>query len=185
MKGYWLRIGLGALGVFVIGMMISSIFHSGKHAFQGLVDSTNVFTIPFPFGVMPFNVDGKKYGTIEKITFYREHPNTIKSVRVVADLPDSAAAGKLSDCEFVMNDPENIDVKTAFQCARNGAPDGYEEFGEVVAVGLEGSFPLYLPTAAVTKFREHGSVGRVNVTVGESTGAAIKPPKTPAVPPKP
>lgn len=171
MKGYWLRIGLGALGVFVVGMIIMTVFHSAKTVMVGLADSTNAFTIPLPFGVVPFNVDGKKYGTIEKITFYREHPNSVKSVRIVADLHDSASARSLADCDFVLDDPEHIDQKTTFRCPPDGAPTGYEEFGEVVAVGLEGTFPLYLPTSAVTKFREHGAV---NVNVGESTTAAIK-----------
>ena len=64
MQRYWLRIALGALAVFVLGMTAISIYRNGRAKVEELANSADPITIPL--AILPFQVDGDRMGRIER-----------------------------------------------------------------------------------------------------------------------
>jgi hypothetical protein len=159
MKSYWFKIALGAFGIFAVGMLIVTAVHKASDKVRVYRDTSEPITIPFPFGIVPFKLDGSKLGTVEQLTLFRDSPQGISNVRVVVKLADSAESAKLSQCMLVVDDVEHLDNKTTFRCQ---SPDtaGLQlvHYGEVRLDGENAAFPLLIPASAVADLRsEHVS----------------------------
>jgi hypothetical protein len=131
MNRYWLKIGVGALAVFAVGLVIWSMVERGVHEVQDLAGSDRAISIPL-LGIVPFNVEGRQAGRIDRITLLRDAPKQISGVVVRVGRADSLPADAFAGCTFTVRDPAHLDENTEFRCLREPAQlAGFESFGEV------------------------------------------------------
>lgn len=157
MKGYWTRIVLGAFVVFAAGMGVWYAVARAKHKVQVVVESATPITIPIPFSIMPFKVEGEKYGSVHHVTFHRDTPKSVDHLVVQVNLAEGVEAAKFKDCLLSLEDVDNIDEHTTFQCISTDIDDaarlGLVPFGKV-RLDPEGLMvPLLLPEHEVADLR--------------------------------
>ena len=87
MRTYWLRILLGAAGIFAVGMLILSAVRATRSRVRSVAESSESITIRLPF--VPFRVDGARLGTFERIVLNRDAPEDLRSVDLHVDLDDA------------------------------------------------------------------------------------------------
>lgn len=159
MGKYWLKIGLRAALIFVVGFGLVS---AGRRMHKS-IDSDHDIGIPLgAFGAyLPFKFDGTKIGTLRSLTIQRSSPKAITGFTIRARVTDSAAFEKLRDCHISVTDATHFDERTTFFCARTDS--GYQTFGEVRLEfrRSDGSTtivqPLLLTQAEVQEFRRHAA----------------------------
>jgi hypothetical protein len=156
---YWLKIGLGATVIFLVGYT----FVSRIREVRSTVESDRSLTIPLgAFGVyLPFKLDGQKVGTLRSVEIRRASPREISGFEVRVRVADSVTLDRLRSCPLSINDAMHFDERTTFQCLSDST--GYETFGEVrLELRLEHVNtvilqPLFLPSSAVQEFRKRNS----------------------------
>lgn len=148
MRNYWLKIALGALGIFLVGMLGTSLFHRAKHSIEDTVNGTDPITIPTPF--VDFKLDGRKLGRISRVVLLRNEPHHIAGVTVVLKVPDSLQAS-LKGCILSVDNVDNLNDKSSFRCgtAKDTAGKMLAPFGYVSIRGTPDSFELLLPQEAI------------------------------------
>lgn len=159
MKSYWFKIVLGALGIFAIGMVIVTGIRKAKNQVRVYSETSEPISIPFPFGIVPFRLDGTRLGTVEHLTLLRDSPQGISNIRLVVKLADSVESSRLASCILVVTDVEHLDNRTTFQC-QNSDTAGMQlvPYGQVELENDGTTFPLLLPASAVADLRsEHAS----------------------------
>jgi hypothetical protein len=156
MRGYWIKIFLGALLIFGVGL-------AGYSSVRGLVHrvhSDRDLTIPLG-SFIPFNVGGDRLGTLRSLTIHRAAPERVSGFAIRARLTDSAAMDRLRSCRMSVTDPERINERTMFFCLESDS--GYQEFGEVrLELRVDGNTqtliqPLLLPAATVQDILRKGT----------------------------
>ena len=175
MRNYWLKIVLGALGIFAVGMIGVTIVRSGIAKVNSVVHSDEPITIPL--GLVPFALAGERLGKLDHVTLYRESPNQVREVELTVNLADSLLAQGLSECRLVADfegDERKHGVNlrvgndstdpNAFSCVTgDSTPPDFEEFGTAIFNPGEVEVPLLLPVSLVTELQsldfDHGSMG--------------------------
>jgi len=100
MKNVWLRIGLGSVAIFLVGMVIVQVFKAGRDKVVSIVDGDADIPIPL-LGVVPFQVGNARLGDLRRVTLLRDAPHHITGVNFVARIGDSATIEPLKDCGFL------------------------------------------------------------------------------------
>jgi hypothetical protein len=119
MRTYWLRIALGAVGIFAIGMVVWTLGLKGKAKLTDMVESADPITIPL--ALIPFKVDGQSLGTLRQVQIIRSEPEKVKAVNFRVRLADSVSDARLEDCILVVGGAlKNIDAQHAFSCVPSG-----------------------------------------------------------------
>ena len=119
MRNYWLRIAMGAAGIFVVGMLVWSMIQRGRHAMKRVVESDEPITIPL--ALIPFTVDGRSVGTLRQVQIIRSDPEKVKAVNFRVRLADSVGDDRIGACVLVVGGSlEHIDAQHAFQCVNAG-----------------------------------------------------------------
>jgi hypothetical protein len=153
MRGYWVRIALKAFAIFVVGMIIVTGVRKAKGSISHAINSSDPIQIPV-IGLVPFNLDNQKLGSVSRVEFLRSDPEHVSGVRVLVKLGEGVSTEVLSQCQLALDDVQKINDQTTFTCARAGEPvGGLEEFGVVAIKNSADSFPLLLPAAAIAKLR--------------------------------
>ena len=158
MRNLWVKIGLGAGGIFAVGMVLVTIGKFGKARIEDLVHSDSDIRIPL-MGIVPFQLADQRLGDLRRLTLLRDAPNHLTGVRVEARLGDSITIDPLKDCTFLtVNDPEHINQDTRFSCLLDSA--GLRSFGTVEIKHRQGGEPttlvrtLLLPAEQVRQLQE-------------------------------
>jgi hypothetical protein len=130
MQRYWLRIALGALAVFALGMAAISIYRSGVEKVSALASSAEPITIPL--GIMPFQVDGDRLGRIQEVQIRRDAPKQVSGIGLVVQLSDSATAEPLAACLMTVRDGSHQGAPS-FHCGTpaDSLADSLTAFGEL------------------------------------------------------
>jgi hypothetical protein len=163
MRGYWLRILLGALAVFAVGMIGVTMVRQGKKRVAAVIGSSEPLSIPLPF--VPFQLDGNKLGTVERLVVNRETPKKVSSIELQVKLGDSLVAQGLAGCRLAANvesdstgrrgdvniQMNRLDERTFFFCATSDS--GFEEFGSVELSPGEVRLPLLVPQSLAQHLR--------------------------------
>ena len=166
MKNLWLRIGLGAAGIFAVGMLVVTGIRAGKSKLDEILHSDAPIAIPL-MGTVPFQLSDARLGNLRRLTLLRDAPQHLTGVQVEAALADSASLEPLKECAFLtVNSATQLNSQTRFLCVTDTA--GLRPFGTVEVTHVQGGEPtvlvrtLLLPQAVVTDLQE--SMGpRVNV----------------------
>jgi len=115
MRNYWLRIALGAFGIFAVGMIISTVVRRGKDAMKGVLASDRPITLPL--ALIPFSVDGHALGTMRQVQILRSDPETVKAVKFRVRLADSVSDDRLGQCVLVVGGSlKHVEAEHAFSC---------------------------------------------------------------------
>lgn len=142
MKNIWLKIGLGAGGIFAVGMVLVSLVKVGRSKIEDLVNSDSDIRIPL-MGIVPFQIADQRLGDLRRLTLMRDAPKHLTGVRVEVRLADSATIEGLKDCAFLtVNDPEQLNEHTRFACVADSA--GLSSFGTVEIEHRQGNEPTTL-----------------------------------------
>lgn len=161
MRNYWLRIFLGALAIFAIGMIGISLFRSGADHVRTVVQGDGPITIPLAF--IPFVMDGERLGTVKRLVIHRSEPKRASAVEVYIDVADSLLAQGLSGCRLAARVESRgaghgVDIRTGrdsagvFYCLPgDSTPADLEEFGEAVLEPGDIRLPLYLSQELVSE----------------------------------
>ncbi|MFL5495563.1 MAG: hypothetical protein ACJ8DC_14360 [Gemmatimonadales bacterium] len=159
MRNYWVRIGLGALGIFAVGMIGVAIVRRGLAKVNDVVTGKGPITIPL--SLIPFQLNGNKLGNLQRLVLYRETPKKVSSVQLEVKLNDSLMARGLEGCRLAANlgsddhHGPGIHVraergnKGTFWCSKEGADSGLVEYGHAVFRPGEVTVPLLLPQELV------------------------------------
>lgn len=171
MRTYWLKIVLGALAVFAVGMAFRAAFLSVKAKVKEVAQSSDPITIPLAF--VPFRLEGMRLGTFDHAVLIRKSPKQVSSIRLGVKLTDSSASSRLTGCDLLAHlTPDQPDRPgrhgprvefddADFTCVKGDSVEahGAERFGEV---GFEpGNFnlALYLPSDVARDLRREWSSG--------------------------
>jgi hypothetical protein len=179
MRSYWLRIALGALAIFTVGMIGRALINRGIGSVKGVVEGSGPLSIPLAF--IPFELSGNKLGTFERVTLQRTAPRSVSSVRIEVKLADSAVARGLEGCRLAANLDEdssgdhNINIEKGrfaegtFWCADNAAADtALVEYGEAVFQPGDVTVPLYLPHGLVAELQNVHFDGEDSTSAAEA-----------------
>ena len=163
MRNYWLRIVLGALGIFAIGMIGVSLVRAGHRKIHSVIEGSGPITVPL--GLIPFMLAGERLGNLDRVTLYRESPSHVSAVELAVDLSDSLLAQGLSGCRLAanfegdttdhgVNIRVNREHNNAFQCLpADSTPPNLIEFGVAIFQPGEVEVPLLLPADLVTELQ--------------------------------
>lgn len=178
MTRYWMKIGLGALLVFALGMAVWYGVRKGVGTVHTVFDTADPITIPIK--IATFRVDGVPLGKVRQIKLLRSAPKQVSSVEVTVRLDSASFADRLRSCTMRIDDVERIDERTTFVCVtpeNPGAAGAFEPFGVLKVEGTDIVRPVLLPAAAVQGFRRHGQPGADSVAppVQSSTGVPPAP----------
>jgi Arc/MetJ-type ribon-helix-helix transcriptional regulator len=101
MRTYWIKILLGAFGIFVVGMLGVHLARKGMQKAHLVV--TGKGPISIPLGFVPFNLGGSKLGTIDRVTLLRDAPKHVTAVALELKLDDPMVAQGLAGCRLAAN----------------------------------------------------------------------------------
>jgi hypothetical protein len=169
MRNYWLKILLGALAVFGVGMIGVTLARRGIAGVERVVASDQPLTIPL--GLVPFELQGERLGKLDHVTLIRKSPQEVTAVELEINLADSLVARGLAGCRLVANmetrGDSGIDIRvgphasTVFYCA--GPDDSTTadllEYGHATLQPGDIEVPLLL-TRDVVKELQHLDFGK-------------------------
>jgi hypothetical protein len=163
MRNYWLKILMGALGIFAVGMIGVSLVRGGIAKVHRVVEGSDPITIPL--GLIPFVLAGERLGNLDQVTLERDSPSRVTAVELAVDLSDSLLAQGLSGCRLAANfegdsadSGVNIhvgrDKQGAFRCvAADSTPADLVEYGVAIFRPGDVEVPLLLPTDIVSELQ--------------------------------
>lgn len=165
-----MRIALGALAIFVVGMVGISLVRRSIGGVRAVAEGTGPISLPIAF--VPFKLNGEKLGTVRRVVLHRDAPKRVKSVELAVKLEDSLMAHGLAGCRLAANlDSEQpatsrgseIEVDAMIDGVLSCIPSGdttsfFQEFGHVVFQPGDVSIPLLLPSDIV-KDLQQGDIG--------------------------
>lgn len=164
MRNYWVKIALGALAVFAIGMMGVALARRGIHRAQTVANSNDPISIPLAF--IPFKLAGQRLGTLRNLTLERDSPQRVSQVRLTVELADSAALARLGHCRVAADfdwdrSPNGVSVsrehydRGTFRCVpQDSTAAGMLQYGSVTFEPADLTVPLLLPQSAVNDLRK-------------------------------
>ncbi len=159
MRGYWLKIALGAAVIALVGIGIVRLVESGIETTHRVVETAEPITIPLAF--IPFNLDGQKVGSVKRLRILRTAPESVTGFEIRVEVSELPAYEQLaSGCVLSVDNPTQLSSSTTFLCGP--ADSAMTQFGKVEVVFAEGSssrmtVPLYLPNRVVAEFRGRGA----------------------------
>ncbi len=128
---YWIKIVLGMLGVFVVGMLVAEAIQQGKTKVHRLVESNAAVTLPM-FGV-PFMLGDTKLGAMQSLRVERDAPRVVSGFHLKVRLDDPSALDTLAVCQISLDDFDSIDEHSHFICVApaDSIAQGMERFGTI------------------------------------------------------
>lgn len=178
MRNYWMRIVLGAVAIFAVGMIGISLVRRGLHGVHEVAEGTSPIRVPLAF--VPFKLEGRNLGKVSKLVLYRSAPKQLSSVELEVKLADSVLARGLEGCRLVANlddskrpnDGRQVEVgslsRGVFSCLQGDDSAGqFQDFGRAIFQPGNVSVPLLLPKDMVDDLQQG------NFDSGEDSAAAL------------
>jgi hypothetical protein len=156
MRGYWLKIALGAAAVFAVGMFVVGMFDMGRSRVEEIAEGTG--PISFPLAFVPFDLDGERVGTLRRVTVFRDSVQRPTSIELSISVADSAVIERLGACVLAIQEANaqgNYEPHR-YRClaAVDTAGRDLVAFGELSFRDHDGpEFPLHAPRAVVEEVK--------------------------------
>lgn len=179
MRNYWIRIVLGALGVFAGGMALIFVTRTVIAKARRVAETTEPIAIPLAF--IPFRLDGSRLGTFDRAVLIRKSPKEVSALNLSVKLADSASGARLSGCALVARFTERpggggaVLTDADFTCARPdsaAAAAGLAPFGRVAFAPGDLSLPLFVPAEMARHFHRDMIDARVDAAADSLAQAA-------------
>ena len=163
MRNYWLKILLGAVGIFAIGMIGVSIVRGGMAKVHSVVEGDGPISIPL--GLIPFVLAGERLGNLDRVTLHRDSPSHVRAVELAVNLSDSLFAQGLSGCRLAANfegdsSDSGVNIRVgrdnqgAFHCVpQDSTPPDLLEYGVAIFRPGDVEVPLLLPADVVAELQ--------------------------------
>lgn len=102
MDRFWGKIGLGAIGIFGVGMGGITLAKKGIHELKTAAISGPVQAAlhHLPTDLLNFRLDGRRIGTVRSVEVSNEGQWTTKSVQMTVALETGRAPDDLGDCQL-------------------------------------------------------------------------------------
>ncbi len=152
MRNYWLKILVGALAIFAVGMIGVTLARRGIAGVTRVVASDQPLTIPL--SLIPFELQGERLGKLDHVTLMRKSPTEVTAVELQIQLADSLVARGLAGCRLVANmetkGDSGVDIHvgprsaSVFYCAGDTAQADLLEYGHAVLQPGDVEIPLLL-----------------------------------------
>ncbi|HEY8106685.1 MAG TPA: hypothetical protein VIE46_11315 [Gemmatimonadales bacterium] len=132
MQRYWVRIALGAVAVFVVGMTLIVLVRHGLRRAETLAQSSR--PIGIPLALLPFRLDGDQLGSVRRLELLRSAPKKVTGFRLVVRLQDSSTIDEVQGCTITVREPVAFGGRAGFTCTSptDSAADHLEPIGEIV-----------------------------------------------------
>lgn len=122
MRSMWLKIGLGAGVVFVLGMMVVTITGAARDAAKAaingsLMHASQVLASAAAKSDLPFMLGGDRVGTIRNIDIQRTVRGELPEVHLVVDLASPDLSSRLADCVLIPAQDGHFKPDQGFRCA--------------------------------------------------------------------
>jgi len=169
MRSYWLKIALGALGVFAVGMLIVTMVRGGRARVEEIAEGTGPISIPM--ALVPLEVGGVRMGTLRNLRIFRDSAQEPTRIEVSVQVGDSMNLARLAECILVVADssehPNNL------QCLSSTDSAGRDlvQFGEIQVRNRTEVYPFFMTRAQVADLRSEGG-HRIAESAAEASSAA-------------
>jgi hypothetical protein len=177
MRNYWLKIVLGALAVFALGMAGISVVRAIARKARGVAEGTDPISIPLAF--IPFRLDGERLGTFDRIVLLRKAPHQVSGVDLRIRLTDTAAARRLEGCALFAELPHapgggHTVQDVEFRCIRGGsAAFPAESVGQVTLLPGGRRLTLLVPPDLAAELH-HADAGARAERMADSISASAE-----------
>ncbi len=166
----WIKIVLGMLLIFGVGMGIRAGIMSGKSKVQELTQGTSSISIPM-LG-MPFRTAAGEIGSIQRLYVDRSAPKRVSGFRLAVTLNDGVDVDQFDHCEVTVTNPETINEHTAFTCLTE-ADSGFSElvqFGSITFRPSGEVHRLMVPRSVRDEIRQAGREPAAAAAAAEAAG---------------
>ncbi len=166
----WIKIVLGMLAIFTVGMVVRAGVNSSKSTFMEMTEGTASISIPM-LG-MPFRTTAGELGSIQRLYVDRSSPKQVSGFRLAVTLNDGVDVDQFDDCEVTVTNPEAIDENTAFTCLTS-ADSGFSElvqFGSITFRPSGEVHRLMVPASVRDEIRQAGREPAVAAATAEAAG---------------
>ena len=160
MRSMWPKIGFGAVGVFLIGMLLITGFRRSRQAVALAVSESLAPALlsaaSYATGSqadLPFRLDGNRLGTVTRMQMERTDHNRVMSVRLAVQLDHGADPVSLEGCDLLPKDETNVGFDDGFRCG-DTAETGLVQIGEIRFEPNGFTRPLKVHTAQLHKLSQ-------------------------------
>jgi hypothetical protein len=159
MRSIWVRAGVGALAIFVLGMMLYTAVRTtkgrAKDALLAIKAELDSVSVDAADRAVPFVLDGRTLGRVTSLTFA---PGAGQGLSALVAL-DRAELNPvmLSSCDLVPVEPEHFEMAQGFRCA-TPADRGLRTLGEVRFEPVGVVRPVRGDKATLAQLREYGTI---------------------------
>lgn len=154
MNRYWLRIALGIVLVFVLGVSGMAAVRKGKAEVNQFLAKAGT-RIPLQLANLKFRFDGRSIGHIEGIDIRRTGPEDPGRVTFMVKLTDEESIDLVRDCTLTIDDLAHLNSRTGFRCADSAELEAGDlvKSGEVIFEPGAVNRPLLLLRRDVDRWR--------------------------------
>lgn len=149
MKGYWFRIGFGALAIFAVGMVITGFARRGVSRVREAITGQS---ISLGANGAPFRLMGRQLGTLSRINLTPVARDGIPHIELTVNLDSGVAAREYADCQMVVSEGEGAGSHVdGLRCLDSSEAES-GKFVEVGQVNLEPSgetLRLFVPQSTL------------------------------------
>lgn len=170
--GYWSKIVLGMLVIFVIGALLNTAFHRG----EDFVNSDRPIEIPM-LGTA-FKLAGERLGKVQRLRIERTSPRSVSGVALTVNLDDGIPMARLDGCSLSVADDAKISKNITFLCAAPADSTRLKlvPFGTVTFRPGDHQVTLLVPQALISDLQQNIANGAGldesgNVDVGSDSGS--------------
>jgi hypothetical protein len=159
LKNYWVRIAVGALAVFAVGMGLIHLGRAARSSFEHKLASSEPITIPLAF--LPFQVDHHKVGTLQRVVILRSDPRHLSGVNLSVSTDSTAALERLQGCHLMVDfrattSRGKLDFSQGeFSCLKDTTGRNLVSFGEIHFMPGGVTSPLLIRRAVAETLRQH------------------------------
>ena len=134
MKSLWSRIGLGALGVFAVGMLLITLGRQAKAATRDAIASAVQHAAVWTSegaarAEMPFLLNGQAVGTVRQVAVRRARTGDLPELNATVVLTSEPAGRALQSCVLEPEGGRDMDIERGFRCAPS--EQGRVSLGEI------------------------------------------------------
>ena len=174
MNRYWIRIALGSVLVFCLGLGALALVRKGKAEVSNFLASAAT-RLPLRFANIGFRLDGRKLGELTGVDVVRKSPDDIGRVTGHVELTAADATAALEHCALAVDDMNRLSERTTFYCAGQSELDSGSliEVGEIRFQPGDFSRPLFLPERVVDDWRR-SEIQRLDARMARDGRGGIK-----------